>query len=566
MSVWGVIKNGFSDTFKKYREQDEAEREVQVRKNSQAISQEQFDSFMNAASMGAYMDCDMTHVDFQPILNNKMYRIGKYREMYLYPEVGDAIDQITNDAIIADDFGDIVKINVKPKNGSKVPVNIEKRIQAAFKYLIDDVFHFNENADDYFRKFLTEGELYLEVIIDNKKKNIIGVKTLPAFTMIPVYEGGTGEPVKYLQVIQDALYKQTCIKSIDELRKSNAIAREFEPEQIIYISYGTYGANRMDVRGFLEPAIRVYNQLKNLEDAIVVYRLVRAPERKVWNIYTGRMPKGKAEEYMQGLMRRYRKRNIYDPNTGAINSSLNIQAATEDFWFSKDENGNGTTVDTIGGAMNLGEIEDINYFLKKLYKALKLPSSRWQEPTSQYSGGRMGEVTREELKLAHFIEKMHSRFKYILLDPLRLLCRMRGIDPKYCSRGVLELVYTKSNYYKEFLALDVLEQRFSMLGTASSYIWSLDNEQNGIFSKEFVVKKYFKMPDDEYAENDALLEKEKKKAKEDADKKAKEEQAAQEAAAPSPEETAGQSPAEGGDNTGEPNSAAEQPAETDLQF
>jgi hypothetical protein len=526
MNIWGVIKNNFSDAFKKYRDEEEVNREDQLRKNSQAISQEQMDAYNSAgSSLGMAADCNVTHVDFQPIINNKMYRIAKYREMYLYPEVGDAIDQITNDSIVADDFGDIIKLDIKPKDHSTVPKNIEKRIQSTFDYLVSDVFRFNETGDDYFKKFLVEGELYAEVVMDVKKKNIIGVRVLPAFSMIPIYNECNGIAEKYIQVINTALFKPTNMKSLAELRASGAIAREFEPEQIIYINYGDYGANRMDVRGFLEKAIRVYNQLKNIEDAIVVYRLVRAPERKVWNIYTGRLPKGKAEEYMQGLMRRYRKNNIYDPTTGAINSTLNIQAATEDFWFSKDENGNGTTVDTIGGAMNLGEIEDINYFLKKLYKALKFPSSRWAEPTSQYTGGRMGEVTREEMKLARFEEKMQSRFKYLILDPLRLLCRMRGIDEKYCGRGALDIQFTKSSYYKEYLAIDLLNNRFGMLGTASSYIWSPDNTQNGLFSKEFVMRKYFKMPDDEFDENDALLEIEKKKAKEEQAANAAEEQA-----------------------------------------
>jgi len=505
--LMSIQDNPFAKIFQRTSNKVETKREEEEIKNSQGISEEQIEAMRLAASLGISSDMHSNFIDFEPLLICKRDRIGKYREMALYAECNDAIDVITNDAIIEGTNGDILslKINKMKISGNKIPENVETRMRSAFEYLITDILKFNEKGEDYFRKWLVEAELYLEIVSDQAGKNIVGVRTLPAWTMVPIYV--EGKISHYYQILTSDITLQNILS---KNFKDGIDARRFEKNQIVYINYGSYGDSLLDVRGYLEASSRTYNQLRNLEDAIIVYRLVRAPERRVWNIYTGRLTKGKAEEYIKDLIRRYKKKNIYDPATGMIDSQQNVQAITQDFWFSKDESGNGTTVDTIGGGMNLGEIDDLTYFLQKFYKTLKLPSSRWMNPgENNFNAGHGGEITREEIKFSRFIQNLRKRFKYLVLIPFTQLCRMRGIDEMYIKRGVIDIEFNESNLWKEFKDLEILEARFGMFSNADSYIFSVENP-GGYFSREYALRNFFRMSDEEYEKNKKLLEQEKK--------------------------------------------------------
>jgi hypothetical protein len=501
--------NNFSKLFRKTDDKEEVKRNSEELTNSQGISEEQIEAARLAARLGISSDVHANFIDFEPYLRGKRTKIGKYREMSLYAEVADAIDVITNDAIVEDAEGEIVtlKINKDKLPGQKLPEAIDKRMRAAFQYLQEDILRFNEKGEDYFRKWLVEAELFQEIVPSKDGKNIVGIRVLPAWTMIPIYVNG--KISHFYQMLTSDITLDHILKGDF---KEGVDVRRFEKNQVVYVNYGLYGDSLLDVRGYLEAAIRTYNQLRNLEDAIVVYRLVRAPERRVWNIYTGRLTKGKAEEYIKGLIRRYKKKNIYDPATGMIDSQQNVQAITQDFWFSKDESGNGTSVDTIGGGMNLGEIEDLNYFLQKFYKTLKLPSSRWMNPgENTWNSGRSGEITREEIKFARFIQNLRKRFKYMILGPFIQLCRMRGIDDIYLKRGVIDVEFNESNLWKEFKELEILEARFGMFSNADSYVYDPENNPTGYFSREYALRNFFRMNDEEYNENKKLLDQEKKK-------------------------------------------------------
>lgn len=489
--------NPFAMDFVKARDPEEVAKSVMELRNSQGISKEELDAYLSPTSLGYFSDADVSYLDFTPYFNSKRSRIAKYREMSLYPEIIDAIDAICNDSIV--DNGDGRSVNLVIKED--IPIGAQKRIRKVFDYLVYEVMNFYEKGYDYFRKWLIEAELYGELIMNSKGNDIIGMKILPAFTTAPTYV--KGKLTGFVQVL-DVPYKGY---NVQELQ--NGI--EFEKNQISYVNYGLYGENLLDVRGYLESAIRVYNQLKSLEDAIIVYRLVRAPERRVWNIYTGRLPKGKAEEYIKGLMKRYRKKAMYDPSSGLIDQTANIQSLTHDFWFSKDETGQGTTVDQIGGGMQLGEITDLDWFKEKLYKSLRLPTTRWQTEMKQgpYTAGKMGEVTREEIKFARFVERLQHKFKYFILDPLFTLLRMRGIDKKYINKRTLDLEFTKSNLFKEYKEMELQEARLGLLSSIAGYIATKQNldQPEALFAREFVLKKYFHMSDEDYKHNEKLLKK-----------------------------------------------------------
>lgn len=499
------LYNPFAKYFKVSRPEEDRKDEEAL-ENSQGISSEElllgrigdYEAMSQPGSSLTYVG-----IQFEQYFANKTGRIGKYREMSLYPEISDALDTICDEAIIPNTDGDIVTLEIE----EEMPAHIEEEVRDIWHYLVGEVFAFKDRGWDFFRKWLVEAELYIELVLNAEGTDIIDIKVLPNHTMLPVYE--ENKIVAYMQQAQprpvenlegDPNYKQP----------ANIM---FDKGQVVYSNYGLYGTNQLDVRGFLDPAIRTYNQLKSLEDAVVVYRLVRAPERRIWNIAVGRMPKGKAEEYIKGVIQRYKKRIVYDPETGAMNAALNVQSLTEDFWFARNEEGEGTSVETIGGGMNLGEIDDVNYFLKKLYKTLKLPSSRWQDVgDSNYSAGKSGEITREEIKFSRFIERLQGRFKYILLDAFITLLRLRGIDERYVDHSFYNVLFTESNLFKAYKELELTESRFAALTTMSEFIYDPEANANGFFSREFCLRNYFLMTDEEWAMNKKMLEQEKQAA------------------------------------------------------
>lgn len=494
--------NQFALQFVDARDQEELTNNLMKIKNSQGMSKEEID-FQNH-SWGFASEDDANYIDFMPIFESKRARISKYREMALYPEISDAIENHVNDAIVDNGDGKIIDLDVKAK---KVPATIKKRIDAAFDYYIHNILNFNEKGDELFKKWLIEGELFGELITNDKGDNIIGLKILPSFTMAPLYKAG---------VLKG--YTQQSNIIIRDMRGKELDKVDFEPNQIAYANYGEYGENEYDVRGFFERTVKTYNQLKSLEDSIVIYRLVRAVDRRVWNIYTGRMPKGKAEEYLKQVMKKYKTKNLYDPSTGSIDSAQNMMSMSHDIWFAKDETGNGTTVDTLNAGMNLGEITDLDWFREKLFKSLKLPTSRWNTEQKQqpYSSGKMGEVAREEINYARFIEKLQRKFKSFILGPFLTLLRMRKIPEEYTKKELYDIKFAKSNLFKEYKEIELREARLGTLSSIAGYIVSRDNvnQPEGLFSKEFVLKNYFKMTDEEYEANKKLIEKELAEAEE----------------------------------------------------
>jgi hypothetical protein len=524
-----ILFNPFAKFFKDSRPEEEAKEQTEVQ-NSQGISQEEIDlrHFVNYDYL-AQPGASITYIgiQFEQYFGSKAGRIQKYRQMSRYPIINDALDNICDDAIVGNPDGNICTLDIL----EEIPEHIEAEIRKNWNYLITNVFRFNERGWEFFRKWITEAELYVELVLNDAGDNIIGVKVLPAYSMIPIYE--QNKIKGYMQVVAPgvAVGPQGAsldgpgagAAGVDHANQGNVSYSNtenysqgslpnsiiFDKNQIAYTNFGDYGDGMLDVRGFLENAIRPFNQLKNMEDALVVYRLVRAPQRRVWNIYTGRMPKGKADEYIKQLANRYKKKIIYDSETGAMNSSQNVQGLTEDFWFARDINGNGTSVETIGGDSNFGEMDDIKYFQENLYKTLKLPRARYDDTSNgQYMTGKSGEITREEIKFARFIERLQRRFKYILLEPFITLLRLRGIDERYIDLNMYNIMFTKSNLFKEYKELELLESRISVFSSIAEYIYDKDDNPKGTFAKEFAMRRFFLMDDSEFLWNKQLMEKE----------------------------------------------------------
>lgn len=490
-------KNPFAKFFNRGREKEE-NLSKQILKNSQGIDQETIDRqafFSNDYMSDPQNTVTYLGTSFEQYLGNKVSRIMKYREMCNYPPVMEAIENVCDEAIVDNSVGDVFSLNIL----EELPEHVDEQIREEWEYLMHDVFHINEMSWNFFKKFMTDGEVYVELILDTQGKNIIGIKILPSHTMMPVYEGG--EIVSYIQTKQGVNTTNSSINNQEEH------VNVFDKNQVVYINYGNTGDNFLDVRGYLESAIRVYNQLKTLEDSLVVYRLVRSPMRRIWNVYTGGMPKGKAEEYIKGLQQRYKKKIVYNAETGATDSTANIISLTEDLWFSKNDEGKGTEVSTLDGQSTfLQDLDDLKWIRENLYKALKIPNSRWVDPTAQtYSHGKAAEITREEVKFAKFVERLQRRFKFLFLDAFVTQLKLKGFDASYATLRLYDVQFTKSNLFKEYRELEMHNNKLATLTTAKDLIYSEENP-NGIFSLEYAMKNFFLMTDDQWMENKRLLE------------------------------------------------------------
>ena len=497
--------NPLAKFFEKNKADTELEKKEIIQQNAQGRSQEELESSQYDSIANVGRDNTVVFsIDFEQCFKQKATRVAKYREMSNFPEINEALDYVCDESVVADEEGNIAKLKIKNED---IPKNIQKKIQGIYDYLYNEVYEFNDNAWDYFRKWIVESEIFIENILDKDKKNIIGVKILPSYSTYPIYKG---TQIAGFNQIQTPQANYSLMGTRDDVT--------FESNQITYLNYGLYGQNLLDVRGYLEAAIRTYNQLRNLEDALIVARLVRAPERKIWNINTGRMPKGKAEEYIQQLIHKYKKKLTYDTETGKVDSAQNVQALTEDYWFAMDAEGKGTQVSVLQSGMQLGELNDVNYILKKLYRVLKIPKGRWQDGSPGMFGlGRPGEVSQDEIKFANFINRLQNRFKGILLDPFMTLLKMRGIDEQYLNKAFYDVEFNESNFFKLFKETGILQERLNILGMTANYIATPDTAGTpyGLLSKEYVLKKFFMMSDAEYDKNKELLEAELVKAKED---------------------------------------------------
>lgn len=478
--------NIFSQSFLKARNTIDVERELQIIRNSQGASQEELmlaDASQNLHNYGGGYapgaDFSSSHAAFRAVYSSKPNKIATYREMSNFPEIIDALNIISDEAITKDDEGNYVKLIIK----KDLPQREQKHINKTFNYIVDQVLKFDQRGWKFFRTWLIESELFLEKIMNDDKNKLIGVKLLPSSNTYPVYDG-------------------TIIKKFVQQARKRGSNKDisFEANQVCYLHWDDYGTSLLDVRGYLEPAIRTWNQYKNLQDALIIYRLVRAPSRRLWNVEAGRLPPGKAEEYLKQLIARYKKNYNYSSETGTVDSSKLFQALTDDYWFIKRE-GQGTTVENLESSMNLGELEDVNLFLRSLYKSLQIPKSRWEDTlNSVTSNTAPGEITREEVRFSKMVNRFRNRFKKIFID---LLCTQltlsNQIDKKYTREHIFDIEFCEENVFAEQKKLLNQKSKLEVLTMAENFIATKDNPK-GIFSKKYVAQIVWGFSDQEYQE------------------------------------------------------------------
>ena len=365
------------------------------------------DGAIDVAGMpgGAYA----TYLDMEGATKNEADLISRYRQMSLYPECELAVDDIINEALVVDREESPVAINLENVN---ISPNIKEKIAVEFHEILN-LLRFRDTGYDTFKKWYVDGRLYYHIIIDqnNPKKGILELRPIDSLKI---------KKIRQVQPPKDPT-NLTAIPIVDEYFAFNeeGMANQkigqvvhISPDSIAYCHSGLLSEDRKLILSYLHKAIKPLNQLRMIEDAVVIYRISRAPERRIFYIDVGNLPKIKAEQYLKDIMTRYKNKMVYDASTGELRDDRKHMSMLEDYWLPRREGGRGTEISTLPGGENLGELEDVLYFQKKLYKSLNVPSSRLDQE-SGFVLGRAQEISRDEVKFTRFIERLRNRFGHL---------------------------------------------------------------------------------------------------------------------------------------------------------
>jgi hypothetical protein len=453
----------------------------------------------SAAYYGTYVDLDGT-------AKNEVELISRYREMAMQPEIESAIDDIMNEAIVQDDDGKTIEIIL---DDLEQPDKIKKAIKDEFQTVLK-LFNYKHMAQDIFRRYYVDGRLYYNVII-NKSNPIEGIKELRYI-----------DPRKLRKVreIKKKKDERTGAEVVDvtneyyifndKVTTGNSsnygpVGVRITTDSIISVVSGLMDSRRAVVLSYLHKAIKPLNQLRMIEDATVIYRISRAPERRIFYIDVGNLPKLKAEQYLRDIMVKYKNKLVYDANTGEVRDDRKFLSMMEDFWLPRREGGKGTEITTLPGGQNLGELEDVKYFQKKLYGALSVPISRL-EPNQGFSMGRAAEVTRDELKFSKFVDRLRGKFSEIFNQTLRVQCVLKGI----CTaeeweefKQNIHYNYIKDNNFSELKEAELMTNRLQLLGAVDPYT-------GRYFSQKWIQQNVLRLSDDDIKEMQKQIDGEKK--------------------------------------------------------
>jgi hypothetical protein len=418
----------------------------------------------------------------------KEEKIAVYREMAKFPEISFAIDEYVDEAVNPDREGKYMELIIK-SDSLKSNDNIRKTLMAEWDYLWYDVVNSDDYAERWFREFLIDSEIGLEKVVDNNhpEKGIIKLKKLRTTRLLALCDDLEEDDVDQF------VYKtETDVMYLD-------------PEQVAYTNSGDFEFNQEEddkvCLGLLEVAKVAYRRLKQLEDALIIYRLVRAPERRVFNVETGFLPPQKAEQYLRDMMNSYRQKKFYNGKSGEVSEALDVMAMTEDYWFPVFNGGKQSSVTTLPGGENLGQMEDVEYFLKKLYRALKVPLSRFESDTG-FSLGDTSDITREEVKFKKQVYRYVKRFSDIFKQTYLTHLRLKGIVDEYgISESDITVSMFSNNLFDRYMEAKIDELQFTKFG----YVADMVDDENALISKEIAFKHYLEWSDDLYEKNEKLL-------------------------------------------------------------
>ena len=468
------------------------------------------DHYLTSGFFGSY-------VDIEGVYRTEFDLIKRYREMALHPECDSAIEDIVNEAVVSDTNDSPVQIELSNLNASD---GIKTKIRKEFKYILE-LLDFDRKSHEIYRNWYIDGRLFYHKVVDLKNPHE-GIQEL-----------------RYIDAMKMRFVRQQKKTNKDNFRLSNVNAdnpMDYEfPEieeyfiynpkmnyptnnpsalggtggikmtrdSVTYCSSGLVDRNKGSTLSYLHKAIKSLNQLRMIEDSLVIYRLSRAPERRIFYIDVGNLPKVKAEQYLRDVMMRYRNKLVYDASTGEIRDDKKFMSMLEDFWLPRREGGRGTEITTLPGGQNLGEITDIEYFKKKLYRSLNVPPSR-MDGEGGFNLGRSSEILRDEVKFSKFVARLRKRFSYMFNDMLKTQLILKNIitpEDWELMEEHIQYDFLYDNHFAELKDAELRNERLSMVQTAEPYVGKY-------FSQDYLRRKILRQTDQEIIEEDKLIQKE----------------------------------------------------------
>ena len=472
-------------------------------------NQDGVDNYISSGFYGSYLD-------IEGVYKTEHDLIRRYREMALHPEADGAIEDVVNEAIVSDLYDSPVEIELSNLNAGEA---LKKAIREEFKN-IKEIMDFDRKAHEIFRNWYVDGRVYYLKVIDVKNP-MAGIQDLryidpmkmkfvrqqkkqdPKTRLLDLGAKGAQETInepdieEYFLYTAKPNYNSGMIAGAGGRKGSVKIAKD----SVVYCSSGLVDRNKGTVLSYLHKAIKALNQLRMIEDSLVIYRLSRAPERRIFYIDVGNLPKVKAEQYLRDVMMRYRNKLVYDANTGEMRDDKKFMTMMEDFWLPRREGGRGTEITTLPGGQNLGELSDIEYFQKKLYRALGVPESRIAADGG-FNLGRSSEILRDELKFSKFVGRLRKRFSAMFNDMLRTQLILKNIitPEDWESMGEhIQYDFLYDNQFAELKESEMLQSRLGNLATIEPYIGKF-------YSTEYVRKKILRQTDTEIIELDQQIE------------------------------------------------------------
>ena len=467
--------------------------------------------YVSSGFFGSYVDIEGTYKTENDL-------IRRYRSMALYPECDSAIEDIVNEAIVSDTNDSPVQIELSNLNASD---GIKKKIREEFKYILE-LLDFDKKAHEIFRNWYIDGRLYYNKVIDQKNphKGIRELRYIDSSKMKYVrqlkkkgkdsvqsaqnqFTSSEGTGYDFPEIEEFFIYTPGNGSSGTTYNNA-AKGIKMTRDSVTYCTSGLVDRNKGSTLSWLHKSIKPLNQLMMIEDSLVIYRLSRAPERRIFYIDVGNLPKMKAEQYLRDVMMRYRNKLVYNADTGEIKDDKKFMSMMEDFWLPRREGGRGTEITTLPGGQNLGEITDINYFQRKLYRALNVPETRIEGEGSGMSLGRSSEILRDEVKFSKFVGRMRKRFSAMFSDILKTQLILKNIitpeDWGYMNDHI-QYDYVYDNHFAELKEAELLTERMNLLQTVEPYI-------GRFYSQDFVRRNILQQTDSEIIEQDTLIEKE----------------------------------------------------------
>jgi hypothetical protein len=443
-----------------------------------------------------------TYMDIEGKAKNETDLINKYRDMATYAECESAIDDVVNEAIVYDEGGSPVEINLE---NTDLPKSIKDKVREEFDNILS-MLDFSNQAYEIFRQWYIDGRLYYHMMIDEKnpRRGVVELRYIDPRRIRRVREKQREKDPTGLGFRQKTIDYFIYMEKTDSsysVATDSSTGVKISTDSIAYVTSGISDKNARMTLSHLHKAMKPLNQLRMLEDATVIYRISRAPERRIFYIDVGNLPKMKAEQYLRDIMVKYKNKLVYDAQTGEIRDDRRYQTMLEDYWLPRREGGRGTEISTLPAGQNLGELADVEYFQKKLYKALNVPTTRL-EAENGFSLGRASEISRDELKFNKFVKRLRSRFSYLFDTILETQLVLKGIITKKEWKDIKEKInynFLRDSYFSELKDAEILRERLSLLR-------DIDEYTGKYFSTQYIRRQVLQQSEEDIEKIDAEIQ------------------------------------------------------------